>query len=82
MLRVPFGDGRVMSQEMQEKARKHSPLEPVKGTSTLTLARETALISGLRTEREHTGVELSLCIYGGLLQQPQETNATTEPAHP
>ena len=30
---------RFTDQEMQEKARKHSPLEPLKGTSTLTLAQ-------------------------------------------
>lgn len=32
-------EDRVMGQDMQEKARKHSPLEPLKGTSTLTLAQ-------------------------------------------
>ncbi|XP_043741236.1 uncharacterized protein LOC122682513 isoform X2 [Cervus elaphus] len=32
-------EDRVKSQEMQEKARKHSPLEPLKGTSALTLAQ-------------------------------------------
>ena len=32
-------EDRVKSQQMQEKARKHPPLEPLKGASTLTPAQ-------------------------------------------